>query len=124
MSLGDLQYAPYWLGQELLLELYEKVVKTNPDKDARARAEFNSGLILYNQGPEPAKRAVDLFRRLAKEHASTEVGKAAAGFVFELENLQIGMVAPEIIGEDVDGKEIKLSQFRGQVVVLDFWGFW
>jgi len=37
---------------------------------------------------------------------------------------QVGQQAPEIIGEDVDGKEFKLSDYRGKVVVLDFWGFW
>ena len=34
------------------------------------------------------------------------------------------MKAPDLVGKDVDGKEIRLSQFASQVVVLDFWGFW
>jgi AhpC/TSA family len=41
----------------------------------------------------------------------------AAGF-------DIGATAPEITGKDLDGKVMKLSEFRGKVVVLDFWGFW
>ena len=32
--------------------------------------------------------------------------------------------APNIAGEDVDGKEFKLTDYRGKVVVLDCWGFW
>jgi hypothetical protein len=32
--------------------------------------------------------------------------------------------APEIIGKDLDGKPMKLSDFRGKVVMLDFWGDW
>jgi cytochrome oxidase Cu insertion factor (SCO1/SenC/PrrC family) len=40
------------------------------------------------------------------------------------EGLQVGQRAPEIEGEDVDGKRFKLSDFKGKVVVLDFWGFW
>lgn len=32
--------------------------------------------------------------------------------------------APEIEGEDIDGRRFKLSDFRGKVVVLDFWGHW
>ena len=36
----------------------------------------------------------------------------------------IGKVAPEIEGKDVDGKKFKLSEYRGKVVVLDFWGDW
>ncbi|MCX6907466.1 MAG: redoxin domain-containing protein [Verrucomicrobia bacterium] len=37
---------------------------------------------------------------------------------------EIGQVAPEIQGNDLDNKPMKLSEFRGKVVVLDFWGFW
>jgi thiol-disulfide isomerase/thioredoxin len=35
-----------------------------------------------------------------------------------------GKVAPEITGEDIDGKAHKLSDYRGKVVVLNFWGSW
>ena len=37
---------------------------------------------------------------------------------------EIGQEAPEIQGKDLDSKPMKLSEFRGKVVVLDFWGFW
>lgn len=40
------------------------------------------------------------------------------------ESLKIGEVAPEIVGVDLNGKPMKLSDFRGKVVVLDFWGDW
>ena len=40
------------------------------------------------------------------------------------EKLAIGKVAPEIIGKDVNGKEMKLSDYRGKIVVIDFWGDW
>ncbi len=36
----------------------------------------------------------------------------------------IGQIAPEISGEDIDGETCKLSDYRGKVVVLDFWGNW
>ena len=36
----------------------------------------------------------------------------------------IGRPAPEIEGEDLDGNPFKLSDYRGKVVVLDFWGNW
>jgi hypothetical protein len=46
------------------------------------------------------------------------------GDFFELRNLRIGKVAPDISGEDGDGKKFKLSDYRGKVVVLDFWAKW
>ena len=41
-----------------------------------------------------------------------------------VEGLQVGNLAPEIEGEDLDGRPFKLSDYRGKVVVLDFWGNW
>jgi len=52
------------------------------------------------------------------------LGLIAENDLFELRNLQIGMTAPDIVGADVDGVAFKLSDYRGKVVVLDFWGFW
>lgn len=41
-----------------------------------------------------------------------------------IERPREGKPAPEIEGEDVDGKSFRLSDYRGKVVVLDFWGDW
>ena len=35
-----------------------------------------------------------------------------------------GSLAPEIKGNDLDGAPFKLSDYRGKVVMLDFWGDW
>ena len=32
--------------------------------------------------------------------------------------------APEISGTDLDGKPLDLAQFKGQVIVLNFWASW
>ena len=37
---------------------------------------------------------------------------------------EIGTEAPEIVGVDLDGVEFKLSDYRGKVVMLDFYGDW
>jgi peroxiredoxin len=44
----------------------------------------------------------------------------AQGELFVLRNLGIGKKAPEIAGKDIRGKEMRLSDYRGKVVVLDF----
>ena len=36
--------------------------------------------------------------------------------------LEVGQVAPDIVGADFEGVAFKLSDYRGQVVLLDFWG--
>jgi hypothetical protein len=40
------------------------------------------------------------------------------------EGFEVGNVAPDISGKDTQGKTFKLSDYRGKVVVVDFWGFW
>jgi len=48
----------------------------------------------------------------------------AAWYRFGTGKLAVGRAAPEIIGKDLDGKPMKLSDFRGKIVMLDFWGDW
>ena len=43
---------------------------------------------------------------------------------FQKQRLGIGMTAPDIVGKDLDGVAFKLSDYRGKVVLLDFWGDW
>jgi ribosomal protein L12E/L44/L45/RPP1/RPP2 len=95
--------------------------------------------------------AVKLFERLAQDYGDVKVlgrktygdlarvglarlrprsgrsGAFAAGKVDSDSlpvGLELGMVAPEISGRDTDGQPMRLSGYRGRVVVLDFWGHW
>jgi RNA polymerase sigma factor (sigma-70 family) len=40
--------------------------------------------------------------------------------LIDIRTLRIGQTAPEITGEDIDGKPMTLSEYRGKVVLLDF----
>lgn len=40
---------------------------------------------------------------------------------FTATGLRKGYIAPDIEGTDLDGKPMKLSDFRGKAVVLEFW---
>lgn len=42
----------------------------------------------------------------------------------KIECLPEKLVAPEINLLDLEGKRIKLSDFRGKIVILDFWATW
>lgn len=50
--------------------------------------------------------------------------KFAEALRFELQHLQRGQTAPEISGKDADGKQFKLSDYRGRVVLLLFSANW
>ena len=88
---------------------------------------------LSEDGGEGAEKAVamaeEYFERVCVEFADVPSYRGtmtdlAEGELFELKNLALGMVAPEIEGEDLDGVDFKLSDYRGKVVVIDFWGDW
>ena len=51
------------------------------------------------------------------------VAERAKAELFEIRHLSVGKEAPDIEGEDQDGKRFKLSDYRGKVVLLDFWSY-
>ena len=75
------------------------------------------------------KEAETLLDRVTREFADVKLSRGTLGDLAknelnELRHLGIGKTAPEVAGEDIDGKPLKLTDFRGKVVVLDFWGDW
>ncbi len=48
----------------------------------------------------------------------------AAGFMLKPSGFAVGSKAPELAFKSPDGKEIKLSSLKGQVVLIDFWASW
>jgi thiol-disulfide isomerase/thioredoxin len=44
--------------------------------------------------------------------------------IAEIGSRGLGKPAPELEGEDLAGKPLKLSEFRGKVVLLSFWATW
>lgn len=85
---------------------------------------------LQKQDREQAIQEVEaVFEQAAEKFGSVKlpggdtVAERAKAELFEIRNLSVGKVAPDIEGEDQDGKRFKLSEYRGKVVLLDFWSF-
>ncbi len=76
------------------------------------------------------KQYVAVLERVAKDYADVldsrgrAIGPRAEGALFELQKLTIGKIVPDIEAEDIEGTAFKLSDYRGKVVVIDFWGHW
>ena len=68
-----------------------------------------------------------LFERASATYGDVEhpyggtIGEKARSELFEIRNLAVGQVAPEIEGLDQRGQRFRLSDYRGKVVLLDFW---
>ncbi len=123
----ELRYAGWFIGEERCQNSLRKIMEKSPQRNVKAAATFTLACVLMEsrRGSEAEKaEARKMFDTLKKDYADTPDAKQADSYVFELENLQIGMVAPDFEATDQDGKPFKLSDYRGKVVVLDFWGFW
>jgi hypothetical protein len=75
------------------------------------------------------KESEQLFERIVAKFADLKtfrgtMGEKAKNELFAIRFLSVGKPAPEIEGEDQDGVKFKLSDYRGKVVLLDFWGNW
>ncbi len=129
------------LPDAVVADFLTAVAEKNPDKATKANALMSLGEMYKDKaepedGKPPAdaaawrKKAEAAFERVAKEFADVEsfrgttFGDRAKGELFELRHLQVGQVVPDIEGEDLDGTKFKLSDYRGKVVLIDFWGDW
>jgi len=73
------------------------------------------------------KESEKLFEEAAEKYGDVKAGfrgtvaERAKGELYEIRHLSVGKPAPEVEGEDQDGKKFKLSDYKGKVVLLDFW---
>ncbi len=106
------------------LGLLQRLLDGSPHEEVRLQALLSRAEIHKRSGdPERLELAKADYRTLA-ECSMPGLVERAKGNLFEIEHLQIGMVAPDIEGEDLHGETFRLSDYRGNVVVLDFWGDW
>jgi hypothetical protein len=110
-------------------KLMRSVVEKNPNHDAKGMATLALGQFLKRKSEGSSKEAEGLLETVEKSYANVKyfnrtLGEVAQHELFELRNLIIGATAPNIAGEDIDGKRFNLTDYRGKVVVLDFWGNW
>lgn len=130
--IGGLKQA--W-GAEQSRAWLDRVLAQNGDPMVQAQALYTRAAMYVGTR---ATDTSDALRRYAIEdlqqaQALLEQGEGRDGrslaqlattLLDEAQRLEPGLEAPEIEGEDLDGVAFKLSDYRGKVVMLDFWGDW
>jgi len=117
-------------------------LRTLLEKDSRREVQGLASLTLAQElkrrlemtpagGEETASEvrmeSEKLLRRAADEFGDVKlavggtVGHKAQLELDDILHLAVGKVAPDIEGQDQDGNKFKLSDYRGKVVLLDFW---
>ena len=110
-----IQMAPMIKGNPQIAKMYPKVA------DYMTSLEDMDEEALMTQMQKVAEEFGDV------EVKGKKISKLVANQVkaIEIRNaVKVGKVAPEIEGPDIDGTNFKLSDYRGKVVMLDFWGDW
>jgi len=115
-----------WILRSRAPDSLDMLIEMSPHRDIQGLAMLARAQGLKNTDQARALRMLkDLQRKYTDvvERGSTLAYKAERE-IFEIENLAVGKVAPDIEGEDLAGVSFKLSDYRGKVVMLDFWGDW
>jgi hypothetical protein len=107
-------------------------LKSNPELAPRVLQYYGPkyGQHLASLKPvELEKQRDQVYALMLKSYGSatveeTKLSEIATKELFALRHLSVGKLAPEITGQDIHGKPMKLSGFRGKVVMLTFWGHW
>ncbi len=113
--------------RKLAERLYAEVVAGYGDvlhhtvKHRELEALLKSPEPTWNGKPLTPEELVKLKELVESKQTLADAARARLD---EMHNLVPGMPAPEISGVDFDGKPLKLSDYRGKVVVLVFWGTW
>lgn len=93
--------------------------------DSLAEKDAKTATHLRDESAQALRRAADKYGDVRIQYDERSfggiIGEKAKKALYELRHLSIGMRALEIDGEDQDGKKFKLSDYKGKVVLLDFW---
>lgn len=66
----------------------------------------------------------DLYESFSQKNKNTFYGRAIAEYLSLNKNIQVGDPYVDFVQSDPSGKERRLSEFAGKVVLLEFWGSW
>ncbi|MAG55472.1 MAG: hypothetical protein CMJ83_04195 [Planctomycetes bacterium] len=127
--IGGLPRAVRALGRENVESILDKVIAGESSKLMKAHAWMSkAGLDRKprrgTEDPDVTARREQALAKVSQLAPGSDLAARAEAPAFEKNRLQKGMVAPDIEGVDLDGVKFKLSDYRGKVVVIDFWGDW
>ena len=97
------------------------VAATKRDR-TRLGALFTLGQIQL--GTKKLTDAKVSFEKVLKSGDKSDYADLAKGYIYEIEHLQVGMVAPDFVTKTLDGKALSLKSLRGKAVLLNFWAAW
>lgn len=88
-------------------------------------AGFFGMLVLYSIDPTRQEEVVVQYAEKAKhQFPKNQIVQSFVTHMEEIKPLSIGQTAPDFSSSTPEGETVKLSELRGQYVLLDFWAAW
>lgn len=110
--------------ESFITDLSEQVIEFSLENKDNL-AGFFGMLILYTVDPTGQEQALVSYAEEVKgKFPNNEAVQSFASHMAEIKPLSIGQMAPDFGSLTPDGEEVKLSDLRGQYVLLDFWAAW
>ena len=130
-SLEELSWAlgrmVYFFGEEEGLAIAASLEQESPNAKVRTWAIFSRTSGALENDPvesDSYRRALAELRAALAEVELPMLAQEVENRVAVRAKFSLGMVAPDIDGVDLQGVAFKLSDYRGKVVLVDFWGDW
>lgn len=108
-------------------EPLQRLLAASLHPEVEARARFASASLTFARLDASREELMTARENLGKAFDLTKdkaLAARATSMATDDRSLAVGSVGPEIAGFDLDGAPFRLSDYRGKVVVLDFWGDW
>ncbi len=102
--------------------LLKQLSKTATRKQTKLQALLALGQLEIST--KKLGKARSALEALLKLDPKKELVDSAKGYLYEIDHLQIGMVAPDFVTKTLDGKEVSLKSLAGKVILLNFWASW
>jgi hypothetical protein len=98
------------------------LLEKSTDKEVRMRAQFALAQGFWKKGD--ADRAKMAFQKVVADYPNTPFAREADGNIHELDSLNLGQAAPLFAYRGLNGEPVALADFKGKVVLLNFWASW
>jgi peroxiredoxin len=113
-----------WIVQSYRPAVLKMIANRTPGELFKNAIELaESARKSYGDMPQPDVRRSgpnEIVLELTARDPPQTYGEIADIFLFDMRNLQEGCTVPDIEGQDLNGKQLRLSDYRGNVVLLMF----